>query len=234
MTTDGDADDAASDDSEASASDDAGGPVGEDDPAAFRRAVRDGYDGLADAYAAQRDEGSDSPDLLADVLAGLDDGARVLDAGCGAGDLVLDSLPDGVTGVGLDVSCEQVARARVYSPHVVQGDMTRLPFRPDSFDAVTAMYSLIHVPRSEHGAFYAELARVLRPDGKALVVTGEGAWTGENPDWLDSGTGMRWSWPDLDESKELLRDAGLRVVDEDDVGDSLGGSFRHLRLEHAD
>lgn len=207
--------------------------VDKDDPAAFRRAVMNGYDGLADAYAAQRDESADSPDLLADVLSGLEAGARVLDAGCGAGDLVLDALPDAVTGVGLDVSREQVARARVHSPRVVQGDMTRLPFRDDSFDAVTAMYSLIHVPVSEHGAFYSELARVLRPGGEALVVTGDEAWAGENPDWLDSGVEMRWSWPDLAESKELIRDSGLRVVEGDDVDDSLGGSFRHLRLERA-
>lgn len=203
-------------------------------PVDARRAVKAGYDGLADAYAAQRESGNDAPDLLAAMLDSLPENARVLDAGCGAGDLVLDSLPADATGVGLDVSREQVLRARTQSPHVVQGDMTRLPFSATSFHAVTAMYSVIHVPEPEHAAFYDELARVLRPGGEAVVVTGAEAWAGENPDWLGSGIEMRWSWPDIEESKRLIRDAGLRVVDEADVDDSLGGSFRHLRLERAD
>jgi len=203
-----------------------------DDPNAFRRAVQSGYDGLADAYAAQRDDGDDSPDLLAELFDSLPADARVLDAGCGAGDLVLEALDD-ATGVGLDVSREQTLRARRVADAVVQGDMTRLPFPADSFDAVTAMYSLIHVPAPEHGAFYDELARVLRPDGEAVVVTGAEAWTGENPDWLDSGIEMRWSWPDLAETKNAVDAAGLRVVAEEDVTDSLGGTFRHLRLAHS-
>ncbi|GGL62952.1 class I SAM-dependent methyltransferase [Halocalculus aciditolerans] len=198
--------------------------------AAFRRAVRSGYDSLADAYAAQRDAGDDSPDLLDSLFDDLGAGARVLDLGCGAGDLVLDSLPDPVRGVGLDVSREQTRRARTHADRVVQGDMTALPFDADSFDAATAMYSIIHVPASEHPAVYAELARVLRPGGDAVVVTGHDAWTGANPDWLDANVEMRWSWPALAETKRALREAGLEVVEEADVADSLGGSFRHLRL----
>ncbi|GAA0654302.1 class I SAM-dependent methyltransferase [Salarchaeum japonicum] len=198
----------------------------------LRRRVMDGYDGLADAYAAQRDAGADDPDLLARLLSDLPEGARVLDAGCGAGDLVLDSLPAGATGVGIDISREQVERAREHAA-VARADMTRLPFPSSAFDAATAMYSVIHVPASDHGQFYAELARVLRPGGDAVVVTGHDAWTGANADWLDAGVEMAWSWPDLEDTRDLVRDAGLEIRAEEDVGDSLGGEFRHLRLRQS-
>lgn len=210
------------------------GPEKDDEEhAAFRRAVREGYDSLADAYAAQRDAGTDAPDLLAAFLDDLSPGSHVLDLGCGAGDLVLDSLKDAM-GVGLDASHEQTFHARAHAATVVQGDMTRLPFQADAFDGATAMYSIIHVPAAEHAAVYAELARVLRPGADAVVVTGVDAWTGDNPDWLDEGVEMRWSWPALTETKRALEDAGFTIVAEDDVDDSLGGSFRHLRVTLAD
>ncbi|MEE6211426.1 class I SAM-dependent methyltransferase [Salarchaeum sp. III] len=204
-----------------------------DDARDLRRRVMDGYDGLADAYADQRDASDDDPDLLARLLADLPEGARVLDAGCGAGDLVLDSLPANATGVGIDLSREQVERASARTDAVARADMTRLPFDANAFDAATAMYSVIHVPAADHGSFYAELARVLRPGGDAVVVTGHDAWTGANADWLDAGVEMAWSWPDLEETRELVADAGLEIRAEEDVGDSLGGEFRHLRLRQS-
>jgi len=207
--------------------------MSDDTPSDLRRRVMEGYDGLADAYADQRDAGTDDPDLLARLLADLPEDARVLDAGCGAGDLVLDSLPADATGVGVDLSREQVERARTRADRIARADMTRLPFDANAFDAVTAMYSVIHVPAAEHGAFYAELARVLRPGGDAVVVTGHDAWAGANDDWLDADVEMAWSWPDLETTRELLGDAGLEIVSEEDVADSLGGSFRHLRLRQS-
>src|SRR3954454_3766754 len=48
-------------------------------------------------------------------------------------------------------------------------DAQALPFADDSFDATLAMHMLYHVP--DRRLAIAELRRVLRPDGVALVVT---------------------------------------------------------------
>jgi SAM-dependent methyltransferase len=186
----------------------------DDDPAALaqRRAVRDGYDELADAYATERDA-ADHTELLERFLAETPDG-RVLDAGCGAGQPVLSRLESERDAVGMDFSREQVARASdVAAGRVVQGDMTALPFRDDAFAAATAFYSVIHVPFDQHRTVYDEFARVLEPGGLLLVTVGAEDWTGRNDDWLDSGTPMEWSHYGLAESRRLLEAAGFEVYD---------------------
>lgn len=175
--------------------------------------VKRGYDELSAVY--DREGGSLRwSELRADLVADVPAGGRVLDAGCGTGRPVLTGLDD-LERVGLDFSRSQLglARERVDCP-LVQGDMTRLPFRAATFDAVTAFHSVIHVPIEEHLACYREFARVLRPGGQLVVTVGEDAWVGENDDWLDAGVHMAWSFPDLEESRAFLREAGFEVVAE--------------------
>ncbi|NHN40380.1 class I SAM-dependent methyltransferase [Halorubellus sp. JP-L1] len=184
----------------------------DDDALAQRTAVRRGYDDLADAYAAERDE-SDHAALLDRFLTDAPDG-RVLDAGCGAGQPVLARLADDRPVVGMDFSTAQIERASTVAPgRVAQGDMTALPFSDDAFAAVAAFYSIIHVPFDQHQAVYEEFARVLEPGGTLLVTVGAEDWNGRNDDWLDTGTAMEWSTYGAEKSRELLDDAGFDVYD---------------------
>jgi SAM-dependent methyltransferase len=182
------------------------------DSLAQRIAVKEGYDGLADAYTAQRS--CDDHDILLDQF--LEDAPHgpVLDAGCGAGEPVLARLGEDRQTVGMDFSDEQIARADTVTPgRVVQGDMTALPFADDAFAALTAFYSVIHVPFEEQQAVYDEFARVLHPGGHLLVTVGAEDWAGRNDDWLDSGITMEWSHYGLEASRKLLSDAGFDVYD---------------------
>lgn len=190
------------------------GPAGHPDDGALaqRRAVKEGYDGLADTYASHRTD--DGHGVLLDrFLEDAPDG-RVLDAGCGAGQPVLERLASERDVLGMDFSGEQVARASDVAPgRVTQGDMTDLPFRDDAFAAITAFYSVIHVPFDEQPAVYEEFARVLQPGGALCVTVGADDWSGRNDDWLDSGTTMAWSHYGLEKSRELIADAGFTVAD---------------------
>jgi ubiquinone/menaquinone biosynthesis C-methylase UbiE len=66
-----------------------------------------------------------------------------------------------------------------YRPRHTAADVTRLPFADASFDCVTCGYVLEHLPDARLGL--AELARVLTPGGRLLLLTTEdnfgGAWT---------------------------------------------------------
>lgn len=198
-----------------------------------RTAIRRGYDDLADAYAVEREpsEGEVAAfRVLRNRLAADSPGApTVVDAGCGAGTPVLEAF-DGtpVEAVGIDFSSAQLARASERGP-VLQGDMTALPLRSDVADAVTAFHSTIHVPTNQHRALYREFARVLGAEGWLLASVGEEGWAGSNPDWLDAGAAMHWSFPPLATTREYLRDAGFSVVEtwrsEDSIGD---GSWAFL------
>lgn len=187
-------------------------------------AVMAGYDGVAEAYDDDRDPAHERA-LVESLAADLPEGARVLDAGCGGGRAVLETLADEYDAVGVDLSGEQLALARERAPAaaLARGDLTRLPVADRAADAVTALHSVIHVPREHHERAFAEFARVLRPGGHLLLTTGVGEWEGENDDWLDSGAAMQWSFHGRDRSLALLDSVGFDVTEEAVRGDELGG-----------
>ncbi|MCT9096743.1 class I SAM-dependent methyltransferase [Haloarchaeobius sp. HME9146] len=176
-------------------------------------AVRQGYDEVAVVHDEERDEDGPGSAILDTFLDSLDDPTRILDAGCGSGRPVLRRLTDVSDAVGLDISAGQLRLARENAPAagLLQGDMTTLPFPDDSFDAVVAFWSLIHVPEADHQAVLDEFARVLRPGGRALVCEAAEAWNGENPDWLDEGVEMQWNMAGAQATRDQLETAGFDV-----------------------
>jgi len=189
-----------------------------------RERVREAYDDLAETYVAERSDEPPEAALLAEVRSRLSGGSRVLDAGCGQGTPVASALTPTHDVVGLDFSAEQLGLAADVVPRaaLVQGDMTEIGFDADSFDAVCAYHSIIHVPVPDHSTVIGEFARVLRPGGVLLLSSGGTDWEGSNPDWLDSGVEMAWSFPDPDETRGMLDDAGFELLDWWIVTDRLG------------
>jgi SAM-dependent methyltransferase len=92
---------------------------------------------------------------------------RVLDLGCGEGQiarkLVLDGAGD-VVGVDPTVNQLAAARARGGGPNYVRATAERVPVRDDSCDAVVACLVFEHMP--DHRPAISEVARVLRPGGR--------------------------------------------------------------------
>jgi demethylmenaquinone methyltransferase / 2-methoxy-6-polyprenyl-1,4-benzoquinol methylase len=97
-------------------------------------------------------------------------GDRVLDACCGTGDLAVAAERRGGRVVGLDFSQRMLERARKKSGAIewVQGDALALPFGDGEFDAATVGFGVRNLADLEGGL--RELARVLRPGGKAAIL----------------------------------------------------------------
>ncbi|MFD0028735.1 class I SAM-dependent methyltransferase [Streptomyces sp. NPDC055059] len=101
---------------------------------------------------------------------GLRAGDRVLDAGCGTG-RALPALRDAVgpsgAVLGVDLTpamLEAAARAgRDHAGSLVLADVTRLPVRSQSLDAVFGSGLVAHLPQPQENL--RELARVVRPGG---------------------------------------------------------------------
>jgi ubiquinone/menaquinone biosynthesis C-methylase UbiE len=121
----------------------------------------------------------------------------ILDVGCGTGINLLwmaqQFRPERVTGcdfspAALRWCCETVKSARSYSqkviPRMCRGDARKLPFAPGSFDLVTCLDVLDLFPPDEDRAAMAELHRVLRPDGVALVREPAYQWLISSHDYL--------------------------------------------------
>jgi len=186
-------------------------------------AVRSGYDDLAEIYAGNRNPDADELTILDRFLGSLPPSARILDAGCGQGEPILRTLTTDREAVGLDLSRRQLQLAREAVPDtpILQGDMTRFPVEAGTFDAVVAFHSLIHIPLEQHQQVVDECARVLHPGGRILLTEGTGEWCGTNPDWLDSGVEMQWHIAGQEATREQLREAGFRIVDESTAKDEL-------------
>jgi len=96
----------------------------------------------------------------------------MLDVGCGVGSL--HAMLRGTVGrlSGIDVSAASIAQARADNPQVDYRafDGRTFPHESASFDLVTAICVLHHLPPAAWAAFLAEMRRVVRPGGLVCVI----------------------------------------------------------------
>jgi SAM-dependent methyltransferase len=109
---------------------------------------------------------------------------RVLDAGCGTGELAALVCAPEVVGVDLSPAAVEAARSRGVDAQVA--DVQSLPFADGEFDIVLANWMLYHLPDLERGV--TEIARVLRPGGRFVGCYNrdghlEELWSLLNPDF---------------------------------------------------
>ncbi|WP_399928325.1 methyltransferase domain-containing protein [Streptomyces kanamyceticus] len=113
-------------------------------------------------------------------------GHRVLDACCGRGHTVARLGASGCDAVGVDITAQQIARARARYGHAPRttfavGDVTALPRQAEgigatdgSFDRVHCLEAAFHLSPAGRRAFLAEAYRVLRPGGRFAWSTSHG------------------------------------------------------------
>jgi SAM-dependent methyltransferase len=160
-------------------------------------------------------------------------GDRVLDLGCGTGNVSAVAVATGAEVVGIDPSerLVGVARERVPDAELLVGSAEDLPFEDASFDVVISLFAVIFTPDPERAM--AEIVRVLKPGGRALITS----WVPAGP--IDAGIGTfvraaaalspkppakRFAWGDADEVRALAErhgaQADVRVESRTNVIDS--------------
>ncbi len=182
---------------------------------AHKRVVETGYDRMAEQYLSTKDpEDELTLGALAELARILPPEAAVLDLGCGAGIPATYWLAQRFAVTGVDFSTRQLelARQRVPTATFIKADMTGLDFAPETFDAVVALHSIIHVPRTEHLTLLEDILRWLKPGGAFLATLAAGEWEGEESDWEGWGAAMRWSHYDREANLRMLREAGFEVA----------------------
>jgi ubiquinone/menaquinone biosynthesis C-methylase UbiE len=149
--------------------------------------------------------------------------ARLLDAGCGCGELI-GSLGKAAPGaVGVDLSPLSLRTARNFHPEsaFLGGDLGRLPFRDFQFDAATAITSLEFC--RDKAAALAELRRVLRPGGRLYLDVRNADFLLfpllrplvpmlQRAGWLSPYPAPEFRDLALEEWRSLLKEAGFRVL----------------------
>jgi SAM-dependent methyltransferase len=100
---------------------------------------------------------------------------RVLDVGCGRGEILRRCAGLGVEAYGIDYAPVAVQMARGAGT-VYQADAKRLPFSALFFDRVLMFDLVEHLRPWELDQALAEARRVLRPDGRLIIHTAPNAW----------------------------------------------------------
>jgi SAM-dependent methyltransferase len=115
--------------------------------------------------------------------AGVRPGQRVLEIGCGTGNLLLAAkqTQPAATVVGVDPDLTALARAhrkarrRGLAVQLDRGYADQLPYADDSLDVVLSSFMLHHVPADQREPAIREVRRVLRPGGALHLVDIAGA-----------------------------------------------------------
>lgn len=140
-------------------------------------------------------------------LARLSPEARVLELGCGGGELLSHLERRARLAVGVDLSPQGLRLARrVDRVSVLGARVEALPFRSESFDAVVAQHLVEHL--AEPVEAMGEWHRVLRPGGILALVTPNAAYP--NPALFYDPTHVHLFT--LESLRSTLEAAGFRAV----------------------
>jgi SAM-dependent methyltransferase len=146
---------------------------------------------------------------------------RLLDVGCGRGDLGAALVAQGWCVAGVDPSSEAVAFARARGVDAQAGTLERVEYEDESFDAVVMRHSLEHVP--DPIADLRRIHRLLKPGGLLLLAL-------PNFDsWERHRFGSAWFHLDLPRHRThfgpgslrlALEKSGFEVVTTETAGDA--------------
>ncbi|MGW3342798.1 class I SAM-dependent methyltransferase [Nonomuraea rubra] len=191
-----------------------------------------GYEGRhwADHHARYDATNSGFNEALLEA-AGIGGGDRVLDLGCGNGQITRLAARNGRHAVGVDLSEPMLARARsvaaaegVRNVTFERGDVQVHPFETGSFDVAVSRFAVMFF--SDPVAAFANVARALRPGGRLAFVTLKdpagtdlgkvlAAISGLLPGWQSPSTPDRpgpLSLADPDRIREVLTRAGFTGI----------------------
>jgi ubiquinone/menaquinone biosynthesis C-methylase UbiE len=148
----------------------------------YFRTACEGYDEFNASEGEQLSRRLASAFALAEVSAGM----RVLDVGCGRGEILRHAARLGADAIGIDYAEVAVRMSRqVIEPlegvapgkvAVGLADAKKLPFRDQSFDRVLMFDVVEHLHPWELDHALAEVRRVLKPDGRFIVHTAPNVW----------------------------------------------------------
>jgi SAM-dependent methyltransferase len=138
---------------------------------------------------------------------------RLLDVGCGTGELAAAFGRGGWQAHGIEPSAQAAGHARAAGVEVINGTLADAPWPAGRFDAIVFNHSLEHI--DDPGEALAQATRLLRPGGLlAIAVPNFGSWHRRlfGSAWFQLDLPRHLQHFDRDSLAALARQAGLQPL----------------------
>lgn len=140
----------------------------------------------------------------------------VLDLGCGPGQTTNYLHEQGCTNiVGIDISQEMIKIANRHLPHLNfrVDNFFSLHYQNNSIGSIIAFYAIVNLTYDELSIVLKEISRVLKQGGEFLFSFHVGDAVIHYDNFFDTTVDIDFRLFDVAKVKELLADAGFRILD---------------------
>lgn len=141
------------------------------------------------------------------------DGIKILDVGCGNGKDCKYISEKGFEINGIDLSVEMLAIAKEKVPNgkFEVMDIANITYPENSYDGIISNCSLFHIPSEELSKTLQSFARVLKPNGKLLLILQEGLGKTMIEEPYRPGVNIYMNYFSVDTISKLLQEYGFEV-----------------------
>ncbi|MGY5880550.1 MAG: class I SAM-dependent methyltransferase [Candidatus Thorarchaeota archaeon] len=173
--------------------------------------VEDSYDKMGERYHRTRDNQKFNSELEKFTEL-LPSSSEVLDAGCGVGTPVSQFLVKkgfNVTGVDISKKLIDLAKQNIPEASFYQKNILNMDFPNDSFDGIICVYTLWHIPRTDHSSIIENFCRMLKNNGILVLNTGI-----FESDGMSNFFGERMLWSNNSPEKTLtfVKESGFEIL----------------------
>jgi ubiquinone/menaquinone biosynthesis C-methylase UbiE len=136
----------------------------------------------------------------------LDPGDKVLDLGCGPGNVAKLLVEKGFSVVGVDLSSEmtRIAKENVPAAEFIVSDLRNLRMEEQHYKAIIASFCLVHLNNEETGDLLKNIGIMLKQDGLLYLSCMEGEKSGYETTSFSSGHAIFFNYYTEQFLKELL------------------------------
>lgn len=146
------------------------------------------YNAIANKYIKEAEEDWKDKAYVDNFLNYLKNGSSILDIACGTGELLEYYNDKGFIATGIDISKEMVdiSKSRVPNANVINMNLYNLDKLEEKFDAISATFILVHIPKEKIDEVINKISERLNRDGIFFTVFTTSLKEGIQEEPLDS------------------------------------------------